>query len=173
MQGPAGAGGESQLRQPIRQMRFGLIALVSAVLLLATATLTAQRALPSRLQVEAFEPVRPAVLDRTGEPLSSHYQQRWNTADRLSLAQVPAFLKTAIVVAEDHRYWQHSGIDWRARLAALWQFARAGRAVRGASTISEQVVRLLHPRTRTIWARWVEGFEADAPGSALFEGSDP
>ena len=159
-QGRDGAGGVSRLRRPIRHARVGLIALGIALLLLAAATLMAQRALPSQLQVEAFEPVRPAVLDRTGEPLSNHYQQRWNTADRLPLAQVPAFLKTAIVVAEDHRYWQHGGIDWRARLAALWQFARAGRAVRGASTISEQVVRLLNPRPRTIWARWVEGFEA-------------
>ena len=24
----------------------------------------------------------------------------------------------------------------------------------------EQVVRLLHPRPRTLWSRWVEGFEA-------------
>ncbi|HET7396720.1 MAG TPA: transglycosylase domain-containing protein, partial [Gammaproteobacteria bacterium] len=32
--------------------------------------------------------------------------------------------------------------------------------VRGASTISEQVIRILHPRPRTYWSRWVEGFEA-------------
>lgn len=38
----------------------------------------------------------------------------------------------------------------------------ARRAVRGASTITEQVVRMLHPRPRTIWSRWLEGFEAAA-----------
>ncbi len=32
--------------------------------------------------------------------------------------------------------------------------------MRGASTISEQVVRMLHPRPRTLWARWLETFEA-------------
>jgi penicillin-binding protein 1C len=32
--------------------------------------------------------------------------------------------------------------------------------VRGASTITEQVVRILHPRKRSLWARCVEGIEA-------------
>ncbi len=36
----------------------------------------------------------------------------------------------------------------------------ARKAVRGASTITEQVVRMLHPRPRTIWSRWLEGFES-------------
>ena len=34
------------------------------------------------------------------------------------------------------------------------------RTVRGASTITEQVVRILHPRPRTLWSRWLEGIEA-------------
>ena len=32
--------------------------------------------------------------------------------------------------------------------------------VRGASTISEQTIKMLHPRPRTIWTRWLEGWEA-------------
>jgi penicillin-binding protein 1C len=51
-------------------------------------------------------------------------------------------------------------VDWKARLHALVQNLRAGRGVRGASTITEQVVRMLHERRRTIWSRWLEGFEA-------------
>jgi penicillin-binding protein 1C len=45
-------------------------------------------------------------------------------------------------------------------LHALWQGVRAGRNVRGASTITEQVVRMLVPRPRTLWSKWVEGFDA-------------
>ncbi len=127
---------------------------------LALATLIAQRALPERLQPALADTEMRPVLDRGGEPLSAHYQQRWNTADRLPLEQVPAFLRTAIVAAEDRRFWQHGGVDWRARASAIRQGLAAGHAVRGASTISEQVVRLLHPRPRTLWSRWVEGFEA-------------
>jgi penicillin-binding protein 1C len=137
-----------------------LLAALALPALLLAATLIAQRPLPDRLDPAALEPGRPVVLDAAGEPLSAHYQTRWNRQDRLPLEQVPAFLRVAMVSAEDRRYWQHGGIDWRARLGALGQGLRAGRAVRGASTISEQVVRLLNPRPRTVWSRWVEGFEA-------------
>jgi len=58
------------------------------------------------------------------------------------------------------RSYQHSGPDWRARIHAGWQNVLARRVVRGASTITEQCVRMLHPRPRTPWSRWVEGFEA-------------
>jgi penicillin-binding protein 1C len=69
-------------------------------------------------------------------------------------------LRQAFVMAEDRRFYTHHGIDWRARLHALWQNVSAFRAVRGASTISEQTVRMLHPRPRTLWSRWLEGWEA-------------
>jgi penicillin-binding protein 1C len=36
----------------------------------------------------------------------------------------------------------------------------AGDASRGVSSITEQVVRVLHPRPRTFWTKWLEGFEA-------------
>ena len=132
----------------------------AAVLLLAAGTLLAQRTLPERLVPQADTARRYAVLARGGEALTASYQERWNYDDQLPLERVPAFLRTAMVEAEDRRFWSHPGIDGRARLGAIWQDLRAGRAVRGASTISEQAVRLLHPRPRTLWSRWVEGFEA-------------
>lgn len=136
--------------------RFAL----AALLLLVLATLVAQRPLPDRLAPDrdSSQPIR--LLARDGRALSTTYQQPWNQADQRTLARIPPFLRTAMVAAEDRRYWRHHGIDWRARIAALWQDLRALRAVRGASTISEQVIRLLHPRPRTLWSRWVEGFEA-------------
>src|SRR6185369_5575692 len=44
--------------------------------------------------------------------------------------------------SEDHRFFDHGGVDWRAILAAAWQRARGG-ALRGASTVSMQVASLL------------------------------
>lgn len=127
---------------------------------LVVATLLAQRALPARLRPEPAEADRLAVLDRSGTPLTTGYQGRWNLDDQRPLESIPPFLRRAIVEAEDRRFWTHHGIDWRARVGAVWQDLRARRAVRGASTITEQAVRLLHPRPRTLWSRWVEGFEA-------------
>jgi penicillin-binding protein 1C len=104
--------------------------------------------------------VKPRVLARDGTRLNFTLQNTWNDTDRVPLSQVPPLLSRAFILSEDQRYASHHGVDWRARFAALGQNLRAGEAVRGASTISEQVVRMLHPRPRTIWSRWLEGFEA-------------
>lgn len=137
--------------------RAGLL-LLAALAALALATLLSQRALPDRLQLAA--PGLPQILDREGRALHDADDGGLNVFEQRSLEQLPLLLRQAFVAAEDQRYWQHGGVDWRARLAAAWTDLRAGRALRGASTISEQVVRILHPRPRTLWSRWVEGFEA-------------
>jgi penicillin-binding protein 1C len=100
------------------------------------------------------------VVDRRGLPLSITFQNPWNVHDYVPLYDIPLFLQQAFIAAEDQRFDRHKGVDWPARLHALWQNFYARRTVRGASTITEQVVRLLHPRPRTLWSRWVEGFEA-------------
>jgi penicillin-binding protein 1C len=133
---------------------------VVALLLLVLATVAAQRPLPAQLQVPEAASAQQPVRDRDGRLLAVQYDGDWNRSAILRLEQMPPLLRAAFVGAEDRQFWHHGGVDWSARVAALWQNLRAGRVVRGASTISEQVVRLLHPRPRTVWSRWVEGFEA-------------
>ncbi len=103
---------------------------------------------------------RLQVLDRRGEPLSVSYQNRFNTFDALPLHAIPEFLRKAFITSEDRHFFAHRGVDWSARLSAVWKNIHASKAVRGASTISEQVIRILHPRPRTLWSRWLEGWEA-------------
>lgn len=98
--------------------------------------------------------------DRFNSPLTVTYTSRWNTNDVLPLHKIPVMLRDAVVRAEDQNFFDHAGVDWRARFAAVYQNVLAGRAVRGASTITEQVVRLHHDRPRTLWTRWLEGWEA-------------
>ena len=100
------------------------------------------------------------VLDRRGEPLNATFTNDWNLHDSVPLHEIPPFLRAAFVTAEDKRFFEHHGPDWSARLSAVWTNVKSGRAVRGASTISEQVVGMLHPRPRSVWSRWLEGFEA-------------
>lgn len=140
-------------------IRRGALLGAAGVAVLAAATLLAQRELPATL-APPDDTGSVAVLDRHGEPLQLQYDGDWNRLHQLPLTQMPPLLVAAVVQAEDRRFREHSGVDWRARAAAVWQNLRARRALRGASTIDEQVVRLLHPRPRTLWSRWVEGFEA-------------
>ncbi|HRC25973.1 MAG TPA: biosynthetic peptidoglycan transglycosylase, partial [Alphaproteobacteria bacterium] len=107
------------------------------------------------------------IVDRHGEPLSVSYTPLWNTDERVALHAVPDLLRGTFLLSEDQRFFDHGGVDWRARAVALWQNLRHGRTVRGASTLTEQTIRILHPRPRTLWSKWVEGWEAIALDRAV------
>lgn len=115
---------------------------------------------PSTLGLSPFAVGKRQLLDRRGRPLNVTYVNDWNLHDQVPLHEVPDLLQTAFVIAEDKRFFAHRGVDWFARLHAAGQNAVALEVKRGASTITEQVVRLLRPRPRTLWSRWLEGFEA-------------
>ncbi len=129
-------------------------------LLLALATVWSFAPLPTSLPTLVSAAERARIVDRAGNTISFSYQNRWNSDEQLALHAMPQVLRDAFVIAEDQRFFTHHGVDWPARASALWQNLRARRVVRGGSTISEQVVRIVHPRPRTLWSRWVEGFEA-------------
>ncbi|MFP3939232.1 MAG: transglycosylase domain-containing protein [Thermoanaerobaculia bacterium] len=116
--------------------------------------------MPATLPPATGEAPVPRVTDRHGTVLSITFRNRWNLHDTVAFHEVPPLLRQAFVTAEDRRFFSHRGVDWRARLAAVVQNLRSFSAVRGASTLTEQAVRILHPRPRTLWSRWLEGFEA-------------
>src|SRR5215213_5048092 len=62
-----------------------------------------------------------------------------------------AWVKKATVAIEDRRFYEHRGIDPEGIARALWADIRAGRAVEGGSTITQQLVRNLYDqRERTL-----------------------
>lgn len=142
-----------------RGLRIAVRVALGGVALLAVATVwevrTPDLSLPDKEGDTRFQ-----VLSRQGEPLAISYQQRFNVLGKVPLHGVPEVLRQAIVTSEDRQFFTHHGVDWPARFSAVWQNVRARKAVRGASTITEQVVRILHPRSRNLWSRWVEGCEA-------------
>lgn len=101
-------------------------------------------ALPSFEQVrQGFRPSETLLLSREGEVL-----QRLRTdatvrrGQWLALADVSPALRTALVLSEDRRFYEHSGVDWQAVSAAAWGNLWH-RRTRGASTITMQLAGLL------------------------------
>ena len=139
--------------------KLALVA-AGALMALAAATALSLSPVPERLPPEPDFGVEPRYVDRHGEILSVTYENPWNVHERIALHETPDILVEAFVTAEDKRFYQHHGVDWIARAHAAWMNLAAFRPVRGASTITEQTVRMIHPRPRTLWSRWVEGFEA-------------
>src|SRR5215213_4259820 len=58
-----------------------------------------------------------------------------------SLSGIPPHLLDAVVAKEDERFREHGGVDLWGIMRALWVDIRAGEAVEGASTITQQYVR--------------------------------
>lgn len=92
---------------------------------------------------QGFRSSETAVLDRHGELL-----QRVRTdamvrrGQWIALADVSPALRTAMVLSEDRRFYEHSGVDWRAVSSAAWGNLWNTRT-RGASTITMQLAGLL------------------------------
>jgi membrane peptidoglycan carboxypeptidase len=78
------------------------------------------------------------VLDRSGIPIGEFYLQN---RQPISLKEIPSHAITAFLVAEDQRFWQHSGVDVRGIVRAFWENLRGGRISQGGSTITQQLAR--------------------------------
>ena len=144
-----------------RRVALGFsILLLLGLQVIAWRTYVNLRPLPFTLSVQSAPLHKPQIFDRNGIPLSITFQNDWNQHDTIPLHDIPLVLQHAFILAEDQRFYHHHGIDWHARIHAVIQNLRARRIVRGASTITEQVVRMLHPRPRIWWSRWLETIEA-------------
>jgi penicillin-binding protein 1C len=156
----------NNVKEPVRRRIWRWIILASVltgltgIVTLTIATRYAMRDFPEDLESLSGTAVKSQILARDGTPLSFTLENSWNTTDVVPLGKMPALLQGAVITSEDQHFYEHGGIDWTARLAALWLDVRELNPVRGASSITEQVVKMIHPRPRTIWSRWVGGFEA-------------
>lgn len=94
----------------------------------------------------AAQPGSEAILlDRHGRELARRRTDPdLRRLDWLALDAISPDLVRRLVAAEDRRFWQHGGVDWRA-VAGAARDRLAGRSDRGASTISMQVAALVDP----------------------------
>ncbi len=80
--------------------------------------------------------------------------ERWRIHSDLEEID-PRYVK-ALVQFEDHRFWQHPGVDVIALLRAVAQDIWHMEVVSGASTLTMQLVRITEPRPRTVRSKLIE-----------------
>ncbi len=88
--------------------------------------------------------------DRNGRILRVFPSQNGDYFIYSPLASHSADLITAVLTAEDRSFFSHSGFDFKAIFRALWQNLASGKVVSGASTITQQLIRVVRPRPRTL-----------------------
>lgn len=78
--------------------------------------------------------------------------QSWAT-----LKEISEEAKWAVVISEDWAFYEHQGIDFRQLGIALEESVKEKELVRGASTISQQVVKnVFLSQDRTLWRKFKE-----------------
>ena len=86
-------------------------------------------------------PRRTAVMNEREREAIAHRRayrvdERWVPYDSIS-----PLLRRAVLVAEDDAFFSHDGLDWNEIGAAARRNLEAGHAVRGASTITQQLAK--------------------------------
>jgi penicillin-binding protein 1C len=138
------AGGGRWRRRAVRGMAVAGAAAIAAAALFVALPIPAELLSRRRIAAVRFHDREggllrevPSPLDDRGVPLPAD-------------APIPPRVRAAFLAAEDRRYGHHPGIDPLALGRALVQNVRARRVVSGASTIPQQLARLLVPRPRTL-----------------------
>ena len=100
-----------------------------------------------------------ALIDRNGTPLrDARVDERFSR--ELALDDVPRHVIAAVLAAEDKRFYSHGGVDCIATARALANAVRTGRVTSGASTITQQLVKISERRPRTLWTKLIESATA-------------
>src|SRR3954449_1864515 len=115
----------------------GLVA--AAFLVLALLVVLAYPNLPELNALTAYQPKVPLRIYTAEGVLIGEFGEERRAV--VSIADVPAQLKQAIIAAEDERFYQHPGIDYIGVLRAAYANLVAGGKRQGASTITMQVAR--------------------------------
>ena len=116
---------------------LGIVAMGIAITMIVLAL-----AYPNLPSLEALTDYRPKIPLRVytadGYLIGEFGEERRAV---ISIQEVPAVMKQAIIAAEDDRFYQHSGVDYLGILRAAATNLVGGGKRQGASTITQQVAR--------------------------------
>ena len=97
------------------------------------------QSLPDSKQVTTF--ARPGTITIKAANGTILQQIGPVTHDKLKLSQMPDGLVNAFLAAEDHRFYEHNGVDFQGIFRAVVVNLMQGSVVEGASTITQQLAR--------------------------------
>lgn len=99
------------------------------------------RDLPDVAELREYEPPQTTrILDRNGRSIGEVFSERRTV---IPMDQIPRHFVLCVLAAEDADFYQHEGLDYAGMVRAILRDISEGRAAEGASTITQQVVKLL------------------------------
>jgi penicillin-binding protein 1A len=136
-----------------------ILGIVLSLLLLVFTVLWSRcgiRGCPDVDELKGYMPEEASVLlDREGEEVGKLMQVNRTI---IPLDSLPEYVPQAFVSAEDRRFWDHNGVDWRRVPGAAFANVQSGGIAQGFSTITMQLARNLFPdklpaAEQTMWRK--------------------
>lgn len=76
----------------------------------------------------------------------------------IKIDEIPDHMKNAVIAIEDHRFYEHSGVDYLGISRAFVKNVKAGAVVEGGSTITQQLTKNALLSTEKTYKRKLEEF---------------
>ncbi len=138
-------------------MKVRWFAAVGVLLLVGAAVGVRLMPIPEALLRPPVQSV--ALFDRNGIPLrDARVEERFSR--ELTMEQVPQHVIHAVLAAEDKRFFAHGGVDVLATGRALMNGITHRRVTSGASTITQQLMKIAERRPRTFRTKIIEAATA-------------
>jgi len=126
------------------------IALAGALTLALMVMLASDR-LPALDELTDYRPKVPLrIYSVEGELLGEFGDERRSV---VRIGQIPALMKNAVLAAEDSRFFEHGGIDFKGIARAALSNLFSGGRDQGASTITQQVARNFYLSSEKTYTR--------------------
>lgn len=79
----------------------------------------------------------------------------------VDLEDIPDYLVKALVAIEDHRFYEHKGVDWYRTVGAMYTMLTGGDSSFGGSTLTQQLIKTLTGNNEvTVQRKLIEIFQA-------------
>ncbi len=121
-----------------RALLWGILAVPAAVLAYALVLIPFT---PSISDIRKAKSELPAQLMSVDGKLLAEY--RWANREWVELSEISPHVVNALIATEDHRFYDHFGLDWRRTASSVVHTLRGD--PQGGSTITQQLARNLFP----------------------------
>ena len=95
-----------------------------------------------QLDLDRLENMKQTIFlyDSQDQPVANLASQENRVL--VPLSQISPYLQQAFIATEDTRFYSHPGIDIKRIFGALWADIKSGSLAQGASTLTQQLVKL-------------------------------
>ena len=109
-----------------------------------------------QLDLDRLENMKQTIFiyDSQDQPVANLSSQENRVL--VPLSQISPYLQQAFIATEDTRFYSHPGIDIKRIFGALWADIKSGSLAQGASTLTQQLVKLTHLSNEKTFTRKIQ-----------------